>query len=191
MEFYRTTEIGTPSTVRSICHFRHLASIALVAVLLTACSTKIETDTTGATVATGGDLTNNQDYTYDQSGDGSSLYTPDDMTDYTIPSTTTTTTNSTPLSCYIYRPGGYFPVGMPIPWKFGTDTGDELEIVAIGAQEPWVTEPTYPLPAEITIYFNKPGTKKLSFLVRSKAEPNRYCNQGYRINDQVYINPGY
>lgn len=192
MESFRATDIRFESFRKSLSHPRWLAAFSLTFVLLSACSTKIQTDTSGASVGTGGDLTNNQNYSTDNSGNGSSTYTPNLTNNYPLPNSAgTSVTNTTPLNCYISRPGGYFPVGMPIPWQFGTDSGEALEVVFIGADEPWVTQPNYPLPASFSIYFRSPGVKKLSFLVRSQSDPNRYCNQGYRIYDQVVINPGY
>ena len=175
-------------------NLKRLGAILLSVGLLTACSTKIATDTSGASVS---DLnttgTTDYDYTNDFSDTGTDTSTP--TVDTSTPTNTTTsptTPNYTsPIRCYISRQGGYYYTGMPVAWEFGTDTGEELEVINITSSVPWTTQPQFPIAPSFTISFQSSGWKNLSFTVRSRSNPSRVCNGGRAVNDRIYINYGY
>ncbi len=187
MKHFRNTVSAVEFSANSKSNLKRLAAIMLSTALLSACSTKISTDTSGASVANQTGSSNEYDYNTDYSDDGSSINTPQIDTNPTTP-TIPVSGVSAPIRCYVYRPGGYFYVGQPVPWEFGTDTGEELEVVNITSNIPWTQPPTYPIASNFTITFHSPGVKRLSFTVRSKLDPSRVCNAGRPVNDQIVVN---
>lgn len=172
-------------------HLKRLGAILLSVGLLTACSTKISTDTSGASLTdtTSTNNTNTYDYNTDYTGSDTSTPTVDTST---VTNTTTTSSGYTgPIRCYISRQGGYYYTGMPIAWEFGTDTGEPLEVINITSNVPWTTQPQFPIAPSFTISFQSTGWKTLSFLVRSATDPSRVCNGGRAVQDRIYINYGY
>ncbi len=180
----------------SASYLGYLTIFVALTVLVSGCSTKVDTEnSTGTTPSVvpnnGGQYLPPNIFQQPLNGGGTNYSPQTDLNTPYYPPGTTYPQYPTSLNCYLQRSGGYYYMGYPVQWDFYADNNEPLQVVRLDSGEVWQTPPSYPLPSSFAITFYTAGQRQLSFTVRSARNPSLYCNGGTPIYDSVHINSYY